>query len=202
MKNGLIRAWDYSVMKIDLRDLKSQSVNENNNVQVRRFSATEVEQIVTSSHRPPGRQDESYFLRHLANGALVYGASFKGDPVAWRLFRPHQLNLWNWIRLEVGPTSYIGLGAFTGEAFRGQRLQQRLLNAAAEDLIQAGVWHVTNAVETGNSAAQASHRRIGMQVVSQIEANIYPFGFKSVSIDGRRHFARYTRKRRLVHWVE
>ena len=112
MKNGLIRAWDYSVMKIDLRDLKSQSVNENNNVQVRRFSATEVEQIVTSSHRPPGRQDESYFLRHLANGALVYGACFKGDPVAWRLFRPHQLNLWNWIRLEVGPTSYIGVGRF------------------------------------------------------------------------------------------
>jgi hypothetical protein len=169
---------------------------------IRRLNFSEIGAILGHPDTMAHQRRRTYFEEHYGDKAQVYGIFDHGSKIiSWRLFKPSRLDFWNWARLEVGESIWIGFGAFTTPANRGQHLQQHLLLAAAEDLWKLGGRRIVNYIDMKNAAARQAHFRAGMRLQGRVSAVHLPLKLKAIRRNNDVVLGRYWREKRFVYHI-
>jgi hypothetical protein len=197
----MIRKSTIYLLKAELADLALQYSEIDPAIELRWVEPHERHLIIDSPYRPKGRTGAKYFERHYSENGRACAASVDGDLVAWRLFKPEFRKHWNWLEVRGGDSAVFGMAAFTAPHARGKRLMGIITCHAAREYLKSGFTTMSAAADCDNGPAMSAHSGIGMQIVGTVAFTRWPFGLKTVRINGNLTAGWFGDGCRLVHHV-
>lgn len=197
----MIRRTATYIQRAELADLTATGTTPDPAIKLRWIEQDQQHLIVDCPYRPEKKSGPEFFERHYLDGGRACGAFVDGDLVAWRLFKPKFQKMWDWLEIRGDDSAVFGLAAFTAPHARGKRLMTAITAYAVRDYMKHGYTTLLATTDRNNSAAVSAHSHIGMQKIGLIEATRWPFGLRTVKVNGGWSAGFFNHRRQFVHLV-